>query len=202
MGNYLGFIDKTEFEQLPKKEQVEFLIAQEVCTGYERYETTINKNELFVDLGSKKFKLKPSEKLLQDFSKFILREYEYDISVAYVSFFNEFEDCIYGLDKVDQKKEALKQFKEIYKTVDVSVVNPMIVEKRKGLIESMKKIGRLEKLSYIRKTKMSNLCELPIAIDYLFGNNAFLASTTFKDLNTFKEVIDFESNLKILVNLN
>jgi len=202
MGAYLGSINKAEFAELPYEEQVELLISQGACEEFNSCVATINKNELFVDLSGGKNVLKPSEKLINDFSKFILREYEHEITVAYVSYFNQFEDDLYGLSIGDQKKEGLVRFNEIYKTVDFSQINFIKRDEKIGLVENIKKIGRLEKLNYIRRAKMSNLCELPMAVEYLFGNRAYFASTTFKYLDAFKEVIDFESNLKILVNLN
>ena len=50
MGKYLGYIEKTEFEKLPKKEKVELLISKEVCAGSWSCDTTLNKNEI-IDNG-------------------------------------------------------------------------------------------------------------------------------------------------------
>ena len=202
MSKYFGFLDKEEFTTWEKKKQVDYLVSKNACCWSKIIKGSMNEDVLFGDLNEAKLVFKPSNKTIEEFYEFILGKYDRLISNSHITFFKDFNNSVFGLDKEEQKSLALKRFNEIYKKVDVPQIEIIERKKELGLIEDVKNNSHFQKLHQIRSAKRINLCPLPIAMEYYYGNEVFFTSETFKSLDFFKEAISFETDLKILVNLN
>ena len=202
MSKYFGFLDKEEFTTWEKKKQVDYLSSEKACYWSKIVKVSMNENVLFGDLNEAKLVFKPSNETIEKFHEFILTKYDLLISNSFITFFRDFNNSVFGLDKEEQKRVALKRFNIIYKKVDVSQFEIIERKKELGIIEDIKNSSHFQKLHQIRSAKRIELCPLPIAMEYFYGNELFFDSETFKNLDLFKEVISFETDLKILVNLN
>ena len=202
MSKYFGFLENDKFITWEKKKQVDYLVSKKACCWSTIIKAAINENVLFGDLNEAKYVFKPSNETIEEFHEFIVMKYDRLISIGFISFFRDFNNSVFGLSIAEQKRLALNNFNEIYKKVDVTQIEIITSKKKLGIIEDIKNCSRFEKLHHIRSAKKAELCPLPIAMEFFYGNEDFFNSEIFKDLDFFKEVISFETDLKILVNLN
>lgn len=202
MTKYYGFLEKEKFITWEKKKQVDYLVSEKACCWSRIIAGSINENVLVGDLNESKLVFRPSDDTIEEFHEFIVTKYDHLISIGFVSFFRDFNNSVFGLDIKEQRRFALKRFNEIYKKVDVPQIE--IIERKKefGIIDHIENSNRFVKLLQISSAKIIELCPLPIAMEYFYGNEVFFNSEVFKNLDSFKEIISFETDLKILVNLN
>lgn len=202
MSKFFRFLDKEKFITWEKKEQVDYLVLEKACCWSRIIAGSINENVLVGDLNEAKLVFRPSDETIEEFHKFIVKNYDSLISNGFISFFRDFNNSVFGLGIEEQKRLALKRFNEIYEKVDVAQFEIVERIKELGIIEDVKNSSRFEKLHQIRSAKKIELCPLPIAMEYFYGNEEFFNSEAFKNLDSFKAAIYFEISLKILVNLN
>lgn len=202
MSTYFGIINKQEFSKLTKKDKADFLVAKGACQWINRIEALPNGSELFFDIDKMKSVFEPSKVTIEEFHSYVLEKYDQMIKVNFVAFFRDFNEAIFGLDTQEQKKVALNHFKEIYAQINYKNIDLFSHKKSKGLVEEVKTMNRFEKFQYMREAKMMNLCPLPIAIEYFYGNDDFFSSSDFSNQDFFKDAINFELGLKIIVSIN
>ncbi|MDT0552090.1 hypothetical protein [Urechidicola vernalis] len=202
MSQYFGFLEKEKFISWEKKKQVDLLVSKQACRWSSTTIGSLSDNEIFGDLNKAKLVFKPSVETINEFHEFIISKYDSLISNYFISFFKKFDEATYGLKTLEQRKHGLKLFNELYSTVNPSGIDFVRTGKKIGLVQTTKFMNRFEKLTHIRSGIKIDLCPLPIAMEYFYGNDDFFRSETFRNLGFFKKAIDFESKLKVLVNLN
>lgn len=202
MSKYLGIINKEGFLKWETKAQIDFLVAKKLYQLDDKIPVSLNENEMFGDLGKSKSVLKINPEVIKEFYRYILKKYDYLISNGFVSFFRDFNNSIYGKEKDDQRAIALENFNEIFKQVNPTQYDILKRKKGVGLVEQVENMNRFEKLYHTRQSTKINLCPMPIAMATFYGEEDFFDSSTFTNLDFFKDMIDFEIALKILVNLN
>ncbi|MFK5878437.1 MAG: hypothetical protein QM478_02955 [Flavobacteriaceae bacterium] len=202
MSLYFGIIKKNEFTQLTKKEQNDYLVAKGAFQFKSIYKAKHNGSEYFLDLGKVKTVLELSNATIEAFYSYILEKHDQKIKANFVTFFRDFSETVFGLEKAEQRKIALQYFKEIYAQINNPSVDLFSRKKAKGLVEEVNVINRFEKLYHMRKGKKINLCSLSVAIEYFYGNDEYLSSLDFINQDSYTDAINFELGLKVLVNLN
>ena len=202
MSKYLGIINKEEFLKWETKAQIDFLVAKKLYQLDDKVPVSFNENKMFGDLGKKKLILNINPEVIEEFYQYILKKYDHLISNGFVSFFRDFNNSVYGKEKEDQRAISLENFNEIFKQVNPTQYDILKRKKGVGLVEQVENMNRFEKLYHTRHVTMINLCPMPIAMATFYGEEAFFDSATFTNLDFFKDMIDFEIALKILVNIN
>ena len=105
------------------------------------------------------------------------------------------------MEHLEQKVIARDIFREIYDSVNVKV-DLIKREVSKNGIENAKEFNRFLKLKAMRSGICSTIANYENLIPYLSGDEAYFKSSKFKEDETFLKMLNFESQLKVLVSLN
>ncbi|QNM84574.1 hypothetical protein H9W90_10550 [Polaribacter pectinis] len=196
----------TDFYDLTREQQIDALINGGVYVCYNSASSSssskliVKDNVLYLpDLSIKK---KPSEDLLDEFYDYVLDISQSDIDTHFYLFFKNFNDSVFGMEFLEQKKVARELFIEIYDSVDVKGIDFLKKEFSKNGIENLKEYNRFLKLKSVRKAKCSALATDDSLISFLGGNEAYFKSSEFLEHNNFLSMLDFEKQLKVLISLN
>ncbi|WP_419212577.1 hypothetical protein ACNR9Q_00265 [Maribacter sp. X9] len=146
------------------------------------------------------YNLKPN--VLQAYYNFLIKHYQERIDAPFIRFSFELDEHLYGLDKKEQKKIALKSFKKVFSTIDSILVVPEINLSPEG-IEHLKSISRLDLLKKYRDTLKAthNIYDESFK-NYLLGKIDFFNDSLIERHANLRFTIDFESKLKKLLSLN
>lgn len=147
-------------------------------------------------------KLKPCKDVLREYYDFVLGQHEFEINNRFVNFFNDYNDKIYGLEKLEQKKIGLQYFNELYDQVDVKVVRLLRKEISDTGVIQIKNFNRFENLKYWQDGIKENIATLDNVIEFLIGNKEFFNNELLEKDTNFNKAINFEYILKVLVSLN
>lgn len=117
-----------------------------------------------------------------------------------LSFFNKFREDIYGLNFENAKKIALDEFKSIYKSLNIK-------NEQKSLEVGLGNNKRTFIPSFFYKLyfhRQSIINRLPhhSYLPYLYGELELYLEYPYQDKETFKEILIFQINLEILMELN
>tara|TARA_R110002126_G_scaffold291587_2_gene453984 strand:+ start:1366 stop:2241 length:876 start_codon:yes stop_codon:yes gene_type:complete len=192
----------TDFYDLPKEKQLDILVEGGVyvsMTVASSPELNVKNGVLHLPNLSKENQ--PSEELKDEFYEYVLEIYQIDIDNYFYLFFKDFNDRIFGMEHQDQKVIALDLFREIYDSVNIKV-DFIKSEVSKNGIENAKEFNRFLKLKAMRSGICSTIANYENLIPYLSGDEVYFKSSKFKEEETFLKMLNFESQLKVLVSLN
>ncbi len=185
-----------EIDEVIKKDQLENYLVHK---GYYEKYNTISISD-FSDHIEKS--IKPNKDLLDAFYNYIITKYQVVIDRNIHSFFYDFEELVYGLDDKDSKRIALQKFNEIYRVINIKGLNFSNNYKSENGINITQSKGRMFMLFGIREAMKSSIGLQENIVSFLIGFDEYFTSPEFTDEEVFKDLIRFESNLKILVQLN
>jgi len=192
----------TDFYDLPKEKQIEILLEGGVyISNTVASSPELNVKDGVLYLPNLSIEEQPSQEFTDEFYEYVLEIYQIDIDNYFYLFFKDFNNRVFGMEHQDQKVIALEAFREIYDSIDIKVdfVNKEI---SKNGIENAKEFNRFLKLKGMRSGVCSALATYENLISYLSGNEAYFKSSKFKEEETFLKMLNFESQLKVLVSLN
>lgn len=117
-----------------------------------------------------------------------------------LSFFNKFREDIYGLNFDNAKKTALNEFKRIYKSLNIK-------NEQKSLEIGLGNNKRTFTPSffynlYFYRQRIINRLPHHSYLPYLYGEFELYREYPYQDKETFKEILAFQINLEILMELN
>jgi hypothetical protein len=193
----------TDFYTLSKEQQIAILLNSGVYTSNKVASSPtldIKDGVLYLpDISTEKL---PTEDFKDEFYKYLLEIYKRDIDKYFYLFFIDFNDRVFGMEHISQKNLALEVFRDIYDKVDIKNINFPKIETSKNGIENVKEFNRFEKLKGIRSGFSSRLATFESLLAYLGGKKAYFTTDTFKEDETVLAMLDFESQLKVLISLN
>ena len=140
--------------------------------------------------------------VLQAYYKFLINHYQEKIDTSFIRFSLDLNKQLFGFNKKEQKKIALKTFKKIFSKIDciweVSE-NNLYTEG----IENLKSISRIDLLKKYREDVKDGLNIYDESFkNYLLGEIIFFNDSLIKSRSNLESAIDFESKLKKLLSLN
>lgn len=203
--NSFGVLKDLGFEKLTEKQQLELLIDK---SFYESFGSYRIKSSDFIDLNKKieiinsKTDIAPSYKLREEFHLFLTTTFNNEVDKSFFYFFKDFEEEIFGMDYVDHKKIALKQFKEVFSKINSTNVSLNYKTISNKGVEGVKTINRFKFLEGLRSGIISELATNTNLKAYLLGKERYFQSNEFKEQEILNKALDFESSLKILKSLN
>jgi hypothetical protein len=193
----------TDFYTLSKEKQIAILVTSGVYISNKVASSTkLDIMDGVMYLPDIRIEKLPSEDFKDEFYEYLLEIYKKDIDKYFYLFFIDFNDRIFGMEHISQKNLALEIFRDIYDKVDMKNINFPKVEISKNGIENVKEFNRFKKLKGIRSGFSSNLATFESLLAYLGGKEAYFTSDTFKKDETVLAMLDFESQLKVLISLN
>lgn len=202
MKTYFGSLDINKFNALQKEAQTQYLISKKLFEIIPSYPIDGLDSKLALKGITKSQKLKPNKDVLREYYDFVIRQFEFEIMNKFVNFFNEFNDKIYGLEKLEQKKIGLQYFNELYDQVDVKNVRLLRKEISDTGVVQFKNINRFENLKYRQDGIKQNIATLDNVIEFLIGNKEFFNNELLENNTYFNKAINFEYILRVLVSLN
>lgn len=201
--DYFGCFDEARFNELSTEEQNALLIKKEVYEKVNRISLSFNSlTNLKGDQGSYTDQLKPSKLAVNELYSFVLKSLEMDIENPYLQFYLDFKEECFGLDKPEQKKIALKHFKDISEChIRNAVEIAHVVENIQG-VEHLEYEGKLSQLSNEQNNIKVELAQTDLFLQYLFGNKEAFKKDYLEGHDIIETILNFESDLKILISLN
>ncbi|RBW55209.1 hypothetical protein DS884_16395 [Tenacibaculum sp. E3R01] len=203
--NNFGILKESDFEKLSEDRQLQILVDLGL---YESFTSIGFESESVVDLSefnkvtSYKTKVNPNYELREEFYTFFKAVNLPAIDKEFLFFSKDFEDEIFGMEYIEQRKVALKYFKDKFSRItpkDISLGYRSISES--GL-ERVEMLNRFEFLKGLRSALKATLATDQNLKAYLIGDQIYFESDEFKKQETFTKAFEFESTLKILLSLN
>ncbi|MBC8770438.1 hypothetical protein H4O18_20760 [Arenibacter sp. BSSL-BM3] len=200
---HFGCLNKAQFNDLSKEEQNALLLKKEVYEKVNRISLSLNSlTNLRSDQGNYTYQLIPSKLAVNELYSFVLKSLEMDIENPYLQFYLDFKEECFGLDKQEQKKIALKHFKDISEChIRNAVEIAHLLENNQG-VEHLEYEGKLSQLSNEQNNIKVELAQTDLFLQYLFGNKEAFEKNYLESHDIIGTILDFESDLKILVGLN
>ncbi|SDM65451.1 hypothetical protein [Kriegella aquimaris] len=195
---YFGSIKNPAFFEMTRDEQNNYLLEKKLFRV--SYSVSFIPNQHIDDNvpGQINFKTGLSEdnkefiasdELTDSIYKFILNTYEAYLKHAPILFHAKFNNTVFGFSEKKKKKLALKEFKRIYK------------ECLPGELDAYRnRFGVL----YGKRNQFKELLisQRSIILAFLRGEIYYFNRNTFESTPILHQIIDFEANLEILLNLN
>lgn len=199
---YFGCIDEVHFNELSTEEQKELFLMKEVLVEVPTVQLANKGVPTNNTMDNSTKKLIISKDLVQEFYSFLLKTLDADIEAPYVDFFHDFEEKTYGSRPKEKRKLAKKNFKKIsreYIPTDLLIYqNP---QSSKG-IKNLELQSILSSLFDQQNLLKYELADTDLLNQFIFGNKEIFEVSILLDQILIDLLIDFESNLKILVSLN
>ena len=163
-----------------------------------------NLEDIFLNIQNNSLvtQINPSKELVDEYYKFIIDLYQTEILKIKLPFFKKFNDAIFGLEHTDQKKIALKHFKEIYNVIykdAITFFNETI--NNDGIVHT-NPIDKLKMLYYQLEAYKNNLSGTRTSMYYLVGDRQTYIDSNFIENEIVTEVLEFEAWKQVLVELN
>jgi len=202
MKTYFGSIDINKFNALQKEAQTQYLISRKMFKIINSYPVDGIDSKLVLQKITMSQKLKPCQDVLRAYYDFVLGQYDFEITNRFVNFFNDFNDKIYGLEIIEQKKIGLHYFNELYAQVDIKAAQFIRKEISGTGVIQVKNMNRFQYLKYRQDAIKENIATLDNVIEYLFGNKAYFNMDLLGNDTYINKAVEFEYILKVLVSLN
>lgn len=201
--DYFGCLDEAQFNELSTEEQNALLLKKEVFEEINRISLSLNApTNISSDQGNYTSYLIPSKGAANELYSFVLKSLEMDIESPFLQFYMDFKEECFGLDMQEQKKIALEHFKDISEfRIGNAVKIGHMVENNQG-VEHLKSWGKFSQLSNEQNNLKVELALTYLIFQYLFGNKEAFEKSCLADLDLIATILEFESDLKILVSLN
>lgn len=203
---YFGILDKDFFKENGENEFLDYLIKNNI---YEIKRiakgTTDNIQEGLLELmfNQNEALAVPVKDFVEEFYSYIINIFSHDIIKSKIEFFKFFNNEIYGLEFLEQKKIALLHFNDIYSDIQTGIITEFEEKKSENGINHIYLAGKFKMLYSQKNANKSNLIELVKINQYLMGNEeSFLKENLLQKFEEIQDMIDFEIWLQILVELN
>ena len=135
---------------------------------------------------------------------YLKKIFKVDIETSFLEYFSVFNQMTFGLNTSECKEIALKKFKELYenvKAIDLEILHRNNSESGIDQVDSLNEFVFLKGKQNALKSEISNLRK-PYAFKYLSGSIVFFEKENLIKFTRIKQLIEFESALKILLSLN
>jgi len=202
MKKYLGILKSNELNQLSLKEQLDFMLKNELFYISNSYSIDITATQTNVKIDNPKINLKPTLEVANAFYDYLKELLSRNIDQQFLQFFSDFNDRIYGLGNKEQQKIALKLFNKLYKKIKVLDTNFVKKEKDNSGLEQVKNMNRFDLLKGRQNGQTQQLSTTENILQFLNGKEPYFNTEEFKNDSDTEEFITFEARLKILVSLN
>jgi hypothetical protein len=144
----------------------------------------------------------PSEKVKNEFYKFILQQIKNNIETDFLLFFREFNREIYGLEFSEQKKLGLRVFKEIYKQIELKEIALLNNIKSSNGIDQVHTMKVLKTLKWQREANKITISKIEFLTPYFSGDSNYFEGSDFLENEHLINITNFEKLLKVLISLN
>lgn len=204
MNDYFGLLHPTKVKGLTAEGLGEFMIESELFYVSNSFPLDLIGAEIRHKKSEIATNIKPSNDLVYSFYEFLKTTFSIEIERPFLNYFSEFEETVFGLDIPSQRAIAIKDFKNYYNKVKGLKGNLLRKEKSDNGIEQVTPINRFDFLKGRQlaiKNQVANI-EKGYLNAYLEGDKSFFKKDTLLKLKDFKDLIEFESVLKILISLN
>jgi hypothetical protein len=200
---YFGYLKDISIEGLGERELAEYFIKEGLFkSSYKTIFKGFKDGVLDLTIDTSTLIVEPTDDLLNDFYNFIMCIYSYEISYHKLTFFNAFNDEIFGLKKTAQQKIGLSHFKTIYNDIyQASTATFDEKESKNGVIHTLNasKLKMLDGRYQFLKTNLFNKIKIN---KYLKGDKEYFEKENLSKLFNLEDEINFEIQLQILVELN
>lgn len=205
MNDYFGILKDKKLDTLSVKELAGVLLEKKLFYISNTLNGEIVEGKMRFDMRGPLTKtLLPEVDLvnsLYDYLKQILRV---EIDAPFLKYFSEFDENSFGLEPLDKKKIAIKDFKVFYGKV--KGLEGDLIERRKSEngIEHVTVMNRFLFLKGRQNAIKGEVAstEKEYVFEYLNGNENYFEKDPLIKMGEIKEIVEFESSLKILTALN
>lgn len=170
-----------------------------------KIKSKFNLNNLLIS-EVENIKLEPTQILLEDFYESLIKKYLIKIDDEKCKFFIVFNEEIYGLNFNEQRKIALKNYKEIYSTLFKDKITYMPDDDYESydFEDELMKIENKLKIVYYNKLKYQHkLATINQFFEYLTGDKSIFSKQNFKKHELiFLDIIKYEASKSIMIQLN
>ena len=195
--------EKHRFFTLSKEQQIDILLTSGVYTSNNVASSpTLDIRDGIMYLPNIRTEKLPSEAFKDEFYEYLLEIHKRVIDKYFFLFFIDFNYRVFGMEQISQKNLALDIFRDIYDKVNIKNINFPKIEISKNGIENVKEFNRFQKLKGIRSGFSASLATFESLLAYLGDKEAYFTSDTFKEDKTVLAMLNFESQLKVLISLN
>lgn len=147
--------------------------------------------------------VEPTKILVDEFYSFIMNDvFKYTILSEKLEFLTFFNNQIFGLEFIEQKKIALDHFNRIYNDNHINVITPFETKISETGIKHTYTYGKLQLLSYQLDGFKRNLVNKITLNNYLNGNKDFFTKENLLENYDIVDEVQFEIWVQILVELN
>lgn len=196
MKKYFGILNNEKVNNLKVEELLAFYNDNQLF--YVSHTYSIDKSQT----ENPQIDLKPTQTVINAFYSFLKEKFSRDINQQFLSFFNDYNDRIYGLSNKQQRKNALKEFNKLFKKTKVLKASFVRREKDDNGVENVKNMDRFDFLKGRQNGLKKQLVNSRNVLEFLHGNQIYFNDEKFLNHLDIKQFIEFETNLKILVSLN
>lgn len=202
--NYFGCLKGELLNELSSEQRLKFFKTKKLFVTTRVLNLPSNTPINLLDSNNFKVRLEPSKELLDTYYKFLIHTYQEYINNVFINFFHQFNNQIIGL----KKKEAKMVGRVLYVSIINNKTSPNfdfvhMLENANG-IPKLENTPKLE-LYYVKRDalKQRAINEHPNGLDeFLLGNSNHFDLKIKDDVAIFKEIIQFEGELKIILALN
>lgn len=203
---HFGCLKDVAFDKSNEREIADFLVGE----GLFEMSIEATGNPLSIKDGIMDFIfcqdhriVEPKETLVEEFYLFIMSDvFKYTILENKLEFFSSFNNQIFGLESLEQKKIALDHFNRIYNDNYLNVITPFETKISETGIKHTYTYGKLQMLSYQLHGFKRNLVNKITLNNYLNGNKDFFTKENLLENYDIEDEVQFEIWVQILVELN
>jgi len=202
MKKYFGILENKNLNLLAEEDQLKFMIENELFYLSNSYSIGLTTTEIKINEENQTIELKPTQVVINSFYSFLKEELSRDINQQFLSFFNDYNDRVYGLSNKQQRKIALKHFNKLFKKIKVLNASFVKTVKDDNGIEKVKNMNRFDFLKGRQNGQKKQLATTENILEFLNGKKDYFKNEQFINKPSTKQFIEFEANLKILISLN
>ena len=202
--NYFGVLKSEKLNELSNEQRLKLFKTKKLFVTTKVLNLPSNAPINLLDTTNFKSRIEPKNELLESYYTFLMHTYQEYINNVFISFFHQFNNQIIGL----KKKEAKMVGRVLYVSIINNKTSPNfdfvhMLENANG-IPKLENTPKLE-LYYVKRDalKQRAINEHPNGLDeFLLGNSNHFDLKIKDDVAIFKEIIQFEGELKIILALN
>ena len=204
MDAYFGILKQEETDKLSTEEFANFMIDSGLFYLTNSYSMELKAAAIHFSDKEVSHNLLPSKDLERSFYNFLKEVFKSEIDLAYLKYFNDFNESIFGLAYEKQREIALDYFKTHYKSVKVLKADILLKEKSENNIDQVKSINKFDFLWGRQNAIKTSLWDFnnDYLHEYMNGNNDYFHNPGLLQEPSIKFFLEFESILKFLVSLN
>ena len=205
MNDYFGILKDKKLDTLSVKELADVLIEKKIFYISNTIKGEIVEGKMRFDMrGPLTGNLSSEVALVDSLYNYLKQVFRVEIDSPFLKYFSEFEENSFGLETLDKKKIAIKDFKVFYSKVKGLEGDLLERKKSENGIEHVTIINRFLFLKGRQNAIKGEVASTKkeYIFEYLNGNENYFKKDTLLKMEEMKEIVEFESNLKILTALN